>query len=381
MVVPMELCHAAYATPVLEFLERTFGTVHFLSFGDRLFPELSQETLLLLADDKGAGRAEFRWRHFRDSTELAKLAPTVHIRGARELEAKAIATGRERLVQQFMPANARQLYAELRKHTDVRPLGTVADVGIGYVTGGNDFFHLRKADVKRWKIASAYLRPAVCRGRALTGLRFSRADWRTAEATGQAGYLLTIPRRGTLPASIMEYIRHGESSGVDQAYKCRARKPWYHVPHVYRPDAFLTYMTGIAPRLVVNDAGVVAPNTLHIVRMLPLVGVDVMAVAASWRSSLTELSAEIEGHALGGGMLKLEPTEAGRVLLALPTNADWQNRFEMVEAIARCAATDTVRTAVDQFVLREHLCLTESDCRCLRNATALLRARRLGRKA
>jgi len=31
---------------------------------------------------------------------------------------------------------------------------------------------------------------------------------------------------------------------------------------------------------------------------------------------LTSLSVEIEGHALGGGMLKLEPSEAENVLLA-----------------------------------------------------------------
>ena len=53
----------------------------------------------------------------------------------------------------------------------------------------------------------------------------------------------------------------------------------------------------------------------------------------------------------------------------------------MIEPLARHAAADTVRAAVDQFLLREHLGLTESDCRCLRDAAALLRARRLGRKA
>lgn len=35
-----------------------------------------------------------------------------------------------------------------------------------------------------------------------------------------------------------------------------------------------------------------------------------------WRHPLTRLSCELEGHPLGGGMLKLEPREAARVLLA-----------------------------------------------------------------
>jgi hypothetical protein len=318
MVVPMELCHAAYATPLLEFLERSFDTVHFLSFGDRLFPQLNQETLLLLAENKGARRAEFRWRHFKTSSELATLGPGLRIRGARQLEAEAIASGRQRLVHQFLPARARGLYAELRQHPAVHPLGAVAEVGIGYVTGANDFFHLSRAAARQRAIPAAYLRPAVCRGRALTGLRFSKPDWRTAEAEGQAGYLLMLPRRGMLPEPVQRYVQQGEAFGVHQAYKCRVRQPWYHVPHVHCPDAFLTYMSGITPRLVVNDARAVAPNTLHVVRTLLLAEVTATALAVSWRSSLTELSAELEGHALGGGMLKLEPREAGRILLALP---------------------------------------------------------------
>lgn len=34
-----------------------------------------------------------------------------------------------------------------------------------------------------------------------------------------------------------------------------------------------------------------------------------------WDTSFVRLSCEIEGHPLGGGMLKLEPREAARVLL------------------------------------------------------------------
>lgn len=379
MVVPMELCHAAYARPLLELLERSFGTVHFLSFADRLFPQLNQETLLLLADSKGTRHAEFRWRHFKASSQLTTLGSSLRIRGARRLEAQAIASGRQRLVHHFLPARARGLYAELRRHAAVHPLGAVAEVGIGYVTGANDFFHLSRVDARQRAIPAAYLRPAVCRGRALIGLRFSHADWRTAEAEGHAGYLLALPRRGRLPEAVQCYLQHGEACGVHQAYKCRMRQPWHHVPHVHSADAFLTYMSGNSPRLVVNDALAVAPNTLHVVRMLPLAAVSASALAVSWRSSLTELSAEIEGHALGGGMLKLEPREAGRVLLALPSANNWNERIEMLEPLARHAGPDMLRTAVDQDLLRKCLGLTESDCRCLREAAAMLRSRRLCR--
>ena len=65
-----------------------------------------------------------------------------------------------------------------------------------------------------------------------------------------------------------------------------------------------------------NEAGVTCTNTVHSVRVRD------RALAAkllpSWGTPLSQLSCELEGHPLGGGMLKLEPREAGRVLFAAP---------------------------------------------------------------
>jgi hypothetical protein len=38
------------------------------------------------------------------------------------------------------------------------------------------------------------------------------------------------------------------------------------------------------------------------------------AALKRWSSPFVRLSCELEGHALGGGMLKLEPREAARIL-------------------------------------------------------------------
>jgi adenine-specific DNA-methyltransferase len=380
MVVPMELCHASYALPVLTYLSRSFKLVQFLSFGERIFPQLSQDTLLLLADSRGPFEAEFRWKHFSDTSALTGLSRgRAEIPRAIRLNAPAISSGRERLIEQFLPRKSRELYDELRKHPSIRPLGMVADVGIGYVTGSNDFFHPTEQDVRKWDLPPAFLRRAVCRGRALTGLQFRDSDWAAGLVTGSAGYLLQVPAHGPLPPSVRQYIMDGEKAGIDRAYKCRVRKPWYTVPHVHKADALLTYMSGVSPKLVANDAGAVAPNTLHVVRMLPLSGYTPHALAVGWHSSLTRLSVEIQGHAMGGGLLKLEPLEAGRVLLALPSSESPKDLCDSLDIIARHATPDTVRLTVDRMTLRDQVGLTEADCRLLDQAAQLLRDRRLGR--
>lgn len=379
MVVPMEIVHASYAVPVLRQLHRSFGNVTFLTFRKRLFPDLSEDVLLLLAEDRGASAGTFAHRDLDDAVALAATQDrgASFVGDVSSLDASAIAQGRQRLIEHLIPDRARQLYHELRALPTVRPLGGLADVGIGYVTGDNDFFHLGPNSVRYWGIPASALKPAVRRSRALRGLRFTASDWQEALVSGDASYLLHI-EGDDLPDGLLRYLRHGEVRGVPRAYKCRTRSPWYRVPHVYRPDAFLSYMSGVRPSLVANDAGAFAPNSLHIVRMLPLEGLSGDGLAALWQTSLTSLSVEIEGHALGGGMLKLEPAEAGNVAIANPplAGSDLIELITELDSLLRAGSRAEAQARADQVVLRQHLGLSDDDCRLLRDAADGLRRRR-----
>jgi hypothetical protein len=212
----------------------------------------------------------------------------------------------------------------------------------------------------------------------LRGLFFTNEDWQQALGTGEAAYLLHIRPKDDLPPSVQRYLATGNE--IRTAYKVRSRNPWYAVPHVYDPDAFLSYMSGITPRLVANDAGVVAPNSLHILRLHSTLPIHKRALAALWQTSLTRLSVELEGHALGGGMLKLEPTEAEHVLIAWPANTPGLlDDAASLDLTARTNdSTLTVREA-DTLILRRRLNLSRADCTLLQQASAALQQRRLSR--
>ena len=81
---------------------------------------------------------------------------------------------------------------------------------------------------------------------------------------------------------------------------------------------------------------------------------------------------------MGGGLLKLEPTEAGRVLVALPAHDSPSDPCDFLDRLARHMPSKTVQGTVDRLLLRDRLGLTETECRCLRDAAERLRARRLG---
>ena len=63
------------------------------------------------------------------------------------------------------PASARQAYREFAARGDTKRFGELASIGIGYVSGGNDFFHLRPSQAAELGIPAAFLRPTVRNGR------------------------------------------------------------------------------------------------------------------------------------------------------------------------------------------------------------------------
>jgi len=383
LVLPMEIAHASYAIPVLKHLFRSFAKVTFLTFRKKLFPGLSEDTLLLLAEDKGEGSAKVLHRDLEHAGMLADIQHKKRraIWNTRALDAESLTQGQQRLIESLIPKKARELYAELKQLNSTTRLGKLVDIGIGYVTGANDFFHLSPEEVEALNIPKRFLRRAVRRGRALTGLRFTRSDWKEASVLGDAGYLLFIDRNAELPSSVKKYLDKGKAKRVPETYKCRVRSPWYSVPHVYQPDGFLTYMSGVAPRFVSNDAGVVAPNSLHIVRRHAQTKLSCDSIAALWQTSLTRLSVEIEGHALGGGMLKLEPSEAENSIVANP-GIDEAKLGELsieLDALVRSAKQKEAQEVADKIVLQEYLGVSKRDCVYLQKAAQRLVNRRYGR--
>ena len=308
-VVPAEIGHAPYAAPLLEYLIGQFEVVHIIAVRAKLFPELSEDCWLLYAGGFGgvAGEIEFTTvDRFHPSSERPGLRLRIPLEEWR-------CVWKRRLRPMLLPSSARQAYRDLAARADTKRFGELASIGIGYVSGGNDFFHLRPSQAAELDIPTTFLRPSVRNGRLLTSDRLTPemvAQWQRED---QPMLLLSIPKMlGNLPRSIRRYLDRAEGRTVSRGYKCRNRQPWYSVPDVHVPLFFLTYLSGRSVSLVRNEARITCTNALHYVRVKDATLTSYIAEA--WRNPITQLSCEIEGHPLGGGVLKLEPREASAVL-------------------------------------------------------------------
>ena len=318
-VVPASIGHAPYAAPLIEYLVARFDVVRLVPIRQKLFPHLSEDCWLLFADGFGG------------STETIHFAPIEHF-GEFHLPAPAqvvpvLEWRREwnrRLRPYLLNPTERSLYQDVARQPDSSRLGLEATVGIGYVTGDNGFFHLRPSEAARWTIPDEFLHPTVRNGRVLPARTLcpdTIEEWRRSD---EPMLLLRIPKGARLPAPVREYLDSEKGQQARQTYKCRNRNPWYSVPDVRVPACFLTYMSGVAPSLVKNAASATCTNALHAVH--PRNGGGEDRLLDVWDSTFVQLSCELEGHALGGGMLKLEPREAARVVVpaagALPESVD-----------------------------------------------------------
>lgn len=304
LVLPAELMTTNYAAPIRAFLLRRFGRVRLVAFDELVFKEALEDVVLLLADGSG---------------------PTVEVevcqvRNARDLSAiddsrwTPVATaGTAKWTGALLDAGIVARYDELVASTHFENLETWGRPYLGAVTGNNKWFMLTATEATGLNLkADELVRVSPPGSSHLRCLTFSEAAWSKLREEGRKTYLF-YPKDQPSPAA-QKRIAAGEEAGIDRAYKCRVRRPWWRVPLVRKPDLLLTYMNHTAPQLVSNNASVQFVNSVHGVELMSDrrgIGTELLPIAAL--NSITLLGGELVGRAYGGGMLKLEPREASRL--------------------------------------------------------------------
>lgn len=308
LILPAELIHASYAAPLRQHLRRSFGEVHVISFRRAVFPGVQEEVVLVLAAGKGHGPGQLSLLELEDGAELAHFEAVLE-----RAEVFAPATDPEKWLPGSDGHPGAHVLAELCAAGVFAPLAAVGKAGIGFVSGANDFFVISSAEAGRRRLPPSSLRPAVVKARHVRSLQVTSEDLALLDAAGERCWLWLPGER--LTRAEQAYVRDGEALGIAQRYKCRVRSPWYQVPGVVVADAFLTYMSDAMPRLALNGAHAAASNTLLTVQLAGLPPKLRPALITAFYNSATLLSCERTGRSYGGGVLKLEPREADRILL------------------------------------------------------------------
>jgi len=310
-LVPAEIAHAPYARPLVSFLTQSFEKVLLLAIRKKLFPELSEDVWVLYAEGFGKQTDRILFAQ-AESFDPAAEPPTA----CEPIRLEEWQVWNYRLRPFLLSSRVRDLYKKIRRSCEGVLLGKTARIGIGYVSGANDFFHLRPSVAGFFGIPERYLVPSLRNGRWLEGNVLSAATIQSWLDRDDPVLLLRLPSGKPLDKAVQDYLDSPGGVQARETFKCRNRNPWYCVPDVRVPDAFLSYMSGESPSLVANAARCPCTNSIHAVCLTD--GCDLAPLVKMWDHPLARLSCEIEGHPLGGGMLKLEPGECKRIVLPRP---------------------------------------------------------------
>lgn len=376
MVLPAELLSVNYASEVRRFLLSRFGSVRLVLFDNLVFPGVTAEIVLLLAEGRGTAKC-FEVIQLRNLAALSRLNSPGTV--------DFLPSGGEKWTPALIPTEALGLYRKLESGPAFSRLIDWGDTYLGCVTGNNSYFTLTVDQARELGLSRKDLLKISPPGsRHLKGLTFTEKAWEQIATQGGRCYLFA-PQTSDLTTAALTFIKEGEKANVPDAYKCNNRSPWWRVPQVAKPDIFFSYMNHDRPRLITNEASVVILNSLYGIKLkddLREPGRALLPIACL--NSLTLLGSEVVGRAYGGGLLKHEPREAD--LLPVPSAATVQaigsdlNLLKPQLATAlRANDLNLAVNLVDTVVLTKYMQLDEAALNGLRKAREFLFNRRLSR--
>ncbi len=372
LVLPAELLSSNYAAEVRDLLLRRFGSVSVILFDGQVFPGVQTEAVLLLAEGTG-GTGHVRFARLPSTAQL----DAAHLRFQ---DPQPVQRG-ERWTNAMISVSAQGILAGLAEGDSFAQLGEWGRVNLGTVTGNNAFFTLSPQEVAGRELGHDVIPISPAGSTHLRTLAFGRDQH---SALGSVGTRTFLFRPVKLGAAAKRYVALGEEQGVHTAYKCRVREPWWRVPVVDPPDIFFTYMNAGTPQLAANPMGLSHLNSVHGIYLKHEHRRWVNLLPLACLNSVTALSAEVVGRAYGGGILKMEPREAYRLMVPSPAVIE-QGGDALARLLPKArlllseGRLDAVTSLVDGLLQESGCPLTAADLAEVRASRAELGNRRRSR--
>ncbi|WP_084355261.1 HsdM family class I SAM-dependent methyltransferase [Actinomyces radicidentis] len=374
LILPAELLSVTYAGPVRKYLLEHFTDLRLIAFEERVFPNVQEEVVLLLADGfapEGPGVDHF---------ELVQRTNLNDLEAQPVITTWAPAEPTDKWLGALGTSKALESMATGPAPTFV-PLDSWGHLTLGTVTGANKYFAMSPGRADELGISARDLLPLSPPGSAhLRSLELTSSDLAALGSSEKKTYLF-YPTEPLTPNST-RYIELGEALEIDHAYKCRVRTPWWKVPLAKKADIFVTYMNDESASLCANVVGAIHLNSVHGLLLSETARkVDPRLLCLASQNSATALSAEQNGRSYGGGLLKLEPREARSLLvptidLITEHLVELSEYFDEAKKLLNAGEFAVVRADVDKILGLEANVRAIDEIRQTHQA---LRSRRLSR--
>lgn len=374
MVIPAELLQVGYASELRKFLIDNYSRILMVTFKKLVIQEVQEEVVILLCEKNGNERIGMRTLELEDASQLRSIGE----KDIATIELKPIDHTSDKWTQYFLDVEEIMLLRRISKDPTFKRMGEFLEVDVGIVTGQNDFFIVNRQEVNELGLGK-YVTPMLTRTFQTKGAKFSKEEWKKNVNSNSPTYLLDLRKYQAkpLPSELAHYIKSGEDRNLHTGYKCRIRDPWWVVPSIWIPDAFLVRQVHEFPRLILNETNASCTDTIHRVKNKGYF--DLKQLIPVFYNSLTFAHSEIVGRSYGGGVLELEPREAENLIL--PFNEGAELNLDKIDKLIRERNINEMLDYTDKILLQDLGGLTRDEVIMLRNTWEKLKNRRLARKA
>lgn len=370
-VLPAELLQVSYAAPVREFLSHYFSKVTLITFKKLVFEAVQQEVVIMLCEKGNDEKHGIQHIELNDASELE---PNKILLNGK----KSFLDFTNKWTYYFLDKIEIDFLNKITNQESLKRIGDCCKVEVGITTGANDFFTVSKEVVDKYKLAE-WVKPMVGRSVQVDSVIFNQEDWQKNIEKGAKAYLLDFSKfRESMDFdSAKEYIKYGESLGIEKGYKNRIRENWFVVPSIWKPDAFFLRRNNILTKFTINEANAYSTDTMHRVKIKE--GYNIKAVVASFYTSLSFAFAEILGRSYGGGVLEILPSEVESIYI--PYREDNSKLLDTLDKKMRQGGSlDEIFTITDREILMDKFGFSDKDVSIANGIWKKLLARRLNRK-
>ena len=350
-VLPGSFLHAKYAVPIRESLRSSFRDITAVTVAERLFVSEGTEetTVVLLADGYRRPPAT----NYIATTCVDSVDDFVALMNDSS-------TAFARPVQIYpghgmVPDDACASHEKMAQADSIVNLGDIAALQIGLVSGDSRFFIKSKSEWAKEQIESRHLQYILPQSKWVPGAKLNAADVKEQIGNNVRCLALACP---PVPRArfLVRYLNTYGNERIKANATFGKRTHWYRFIDDKTPDGFLVFMASIGPRIILNFTSSNATNAVYRMYFKSNVSATMRKLAAiSIHSTFSQLSAEIVGHARGSGALKLEPSSAHKIQIAMPkdlSDTAIEDAFGAIDKALRNRSWENARKIADDLLFK-----------------------------
>ena len=348
-VLPSSFLNTNYGQEVHDILINNFAKVVAIVLNERIFllEGAEERSVIVLCENKGTKSPNNISVHYADSIAvLEDCSSSFALRSTTNNLS-------ERVAYNVLSTEANVILNSLFTHSDVYSFGDLADIRIGIVTGDNGFFIVNKEVAIKHRLSTAMLKPIVTKYRMISGLALTKDDIDYEITKGVKCLLIDTTKIRKNSSSLIKYLERYPADKF-KTNKTFAKRGIWHRPNDGRtPDAFMSYMQHDGPKIALNTVGTTCTNTVHRIYFKTNCEQKRKLAAISFLSTLTQISAEIEGRSYGSGVLKQEPSEAKKLKICIPNQFSDQEvsiLYTKIDELLRMGKTEEARIEADKAI-------------------------------